>query len=68
MKQKPIEFVVPDEIRVKSIETLEVKTEVISYLKSHGYKTIEDVIRDDDILPENIIVPVRAKLIFGIDL
>jgi len=68
MEMKPIEYRVPDEIRIKPIEALEVKTEVIKYLQEHGYKAIEDVIKDDDTLPEDIIVPIRAKLIFGIDL
>ena len=68
MGEKLIEYRVPDEIRIQPIEQLQVKSEVITYLKQHGYKTIEDVIKDDDILPEDIIVSIRAKLIFGIDL
>ena len=67
-KQSKIVHRVPDEIRVKSVETLEVKPEVIMYLQTHGYETIEDVIKNQDKLPKEIIVPIRAKLIFGIDL
>ncbi len=61
-------YVVPKEVRVQSIEALEVKEEVKDYLRKNGYSTIEDVIRNQDKLPKEVVVPIRAKLMFNIDL
>ena len=66
--EEKIVYVVPKEIRVQSIETLEVKEEVKEYLRKKGYSTIEDVIQNQDMLPKKVVVPIRAKLMFGIDL
>ena len=67
MKDK-IVYVVPREIREQSIESLEVSEEVKAYLRKMRYSTIEDVIQNQDRLPKKIVVPIRAKLMFGIDL
>ncbi len=61
-------YVVPDEIRSQTIESLQVKKEVIEYLRENGYVTIEDVIQHQDRLPKKVIVPIRAKLMFNLDL
>lgn len=63
-----IEYTVPDDVRKQSVEQLQVKPEIIEWLKKHNYKTVEEIIRDQKILPQKIIVPIKGKIIFNVDL
>lgn len=63
-----IEYTVPDDVRKQSVEQLQVKPEIIEWLKKHKYKTVEEIIRDQKILPQKIIVPIKGKIIFNVDL
>lgn len=63
-----IVYTVPDDIRKQDVTSLQVKPEVIAYLQSHGYKTIEDVIAGQKKIPKKYIVPIKAKLMFNLDL
>lgn len=63
-----IVYKVPDDIRCQSVQTLQVKPEIIQWLINHKYETIEDVIQNQKKIPKKIIVPIKGKLIFNVDL
>lgn len=67
MTNKKIVHRVPDDIRVKSIETLKVNETVLEYLRQNGYKTIEDFIDRQFEVPEDYRGDIYMFLIYGID-
>ena len=62
------EFVIPDEIKDKTIDDVGFKEEVVLYLRKHKYKTIRDVIDKQDKIPNNILTSIKGKLIFNVDI
>ena len=67
MQNKAIVYKVPDEVRVQSIETLKVRKETLEYLLKRGFKTINDFIEKQDIVPKKYRGNVYAYLIFGME-
>jgi len=61
-------YKVPDDIRRKNVSDIGFKPDVIKWLIAHGCNTVEDVIKHQDTMPNNILVSVRAKIMFGIDM
>jgi len=49
--KKTIVYKVPDEIREQSIETLKDRKETLEYLRNNGYKTIIDIIKNQEQIP-----------------
>ena len=62
------EFVIPDEIKDKTIDDIGFKDEIVVYLRKHNYKTIRDVINKQGKIPKNILTSIKGKLIFNIDI
>lgn len=57
-------YKVPDDIRCKPITSLKVIDDVIESLKAKGFKTIEDVIKNQTKLSKRESICVKAYLMF----
>lgn len=56
------------ELQEESVDWLgEYHKDIIAYLKEKGILTMGDVVDHWDELPDNYIVRINAKLMFGID-
>lgn len=67
MQEKAIVYKVPDEVKKQSIETLKVRTETLEYLRKHGFKTINDVVKRQTKIPKKYRGNIYAYLIFGME-
>lgn len=62
------EFVIPDEIKNKTIDDIGFKEEVVIYLRKHKFITVRDIIDRQENIPKNILTSIKGKLIFNIDI
>ena len=60
-------FVIPDVIKDKGIEEVGFQSSIVEYLREHGYKTVRDVIDRQGEIPNKYLTPIKAKLIFNLD-
>lgn len=60
------EFIIDEEVKCQNIEDV-FNPEIAHYLKAHGFKTVRDVIRNQKTIPNKYLTPIKAKLIFGLD-
>lgn len=67
MAEKAIVYEVPEEQIDQSIETLKVRKETLEYLRKKGFKTIRDVVRKQEKIPQKYRGNIYAYLIFGIE-
>ena len=67
MAEKAIVHKVPDEVKAQSIETLKVRKDTLEYLRKHGFKTIEDVVKKQSKIPKKYRGNIYAYLIFGME-
>lgn len=65
ISEKKIVHKVSENIRRQSIETLKVRKESLEYLRTNGFKTIDDVIDRQNEIPTEIRGNIYAYLIFG---
>ena len=61
------EFIIPDEVKNKSVGDIGLRSDIVAYLRENGYATIRDVINNQDKIPNKYLTPIKAKLIFNID-
>ncbi len=65
--EKKIVHKVPENIRRQSIETLKVRKESLEYLRTNGFKTIDDIIDRQNEIPTEIIGNIYAYIMFGME-
>lgn len=59
-------FTIPREIWTQPIEWLEGTPEIMEFLRKRGYKTVRDIIDNQNKIPTKYSVPLKEKIIFGI--
>ena len=64
---KAFVYKVPDDIKRQSIETLKVRKESLEYLRTNGFKTIDDIIDRQNEIPTEIIGNIYAYIMFGME-
>lgn len=57
-------FTIPDDIRKRKVETLDIDAQHIATLKEYGCKTIADVVPIQHDLPDDCIYAVKKALMF----
>jgi len=67
MAEKAIVYSIPEEQIDQSIETLKVRKETLDYLRKKGFKTIRDIVKKQEKIPQKYRGNIYAYLIFGIE-
>lgn len=67
MIKKSIVHKVPEEVKQKSIETLNVRPETLEYLRQNGFKTIDDIVKRQDEIPSKFRGNIYAYIMFGME-
>ena len=60
------QYKVPKELQTESVDWLKMDAEIMNYLHSNGFKTIEDVIDRQDEIPHDFCVLIKRKIMFGL--
>jgi hypothetical protein len=60
--------VIPDEVKNKNIEDVGFNPTIVLYLKENGYKTVRDIIDNQEPIPKKYLTSIKGKLIFGVDI
>lgn len=58
-------FEINDEIKSNPISWLE-QPDIVKWLNEHNFITIDDVIKRQREIPNDILVRIKAKIIFGV--
>lgn len=66
-QQKAIVHNITQEEAKQSIETLKVRKETMEYLRKHGFKTIEDIVKKQDKIPKKYRGNIYAYIMFGME-
>lgn len=59
-------YKVPKEIQAESVDWLKMDKDIMDYLHSNGFKTIEDVIDRQHEIPHDYCVLIKRKIMFGL--
>lgn len=66
MAEKAVIREIPENAKKKSIETLKVRRETLEYLRKNGFRTIDDVLKRQDEIPDEFRGNVLACVVFSI--
>lgn len=60
------QFEIPSEVYERSIDWLDRKPEIMQFLRDKGMVTVEDVLDQQDEIPEKYMLEIKSKLIFDV--
>lgn len=60
-------FVIPDSVKDKGIDEVGFRSDIVEYLREHGYRTVRDIVDNQKNIPNTYLTPIKAKLIFNLD-